>query len=242
VPDSAPLHPLRLFLLVAAVFLLFHASAAAFGSDRGQYGLLVAGIVTGATIAIESRLTGRRPREAARLLGLGRPQRRGMVAAGVVCALLLLIFAALRLLGVAITPLPGGAGLVYGLLAQAGVAEELLFRGFLFGHLRHGRTFGRAVLLSLPPFAAVHTLLFFTMPWPVALAAIGLSLVMSLPLSQLYELGGRTIWAPALLHAVAQGAIKLVVIPESAAVWLPVLWMAAAAVVPMLVFLFPRDP
>ena len=50
-----------------------------------------------------------------------------------------------------------------GLFAQAGIAEELLFRGYLFGHLREGRSFWRAALLSMPPFLAVHLLLFFQM-------------------------------------------------------------------------------
>jgi hypothetical protein len=38
------------------------------------------------------------------------------------------------------------------------------------------------------------------MSWPVALAAVGLAVVLSFPLAYLFELGGRTIWAPAILH------------------------------------------
>jgi membrane protease YdiL (CAAX protease family) len=44
------------------------------------------------------------------------------------------------------------------------VAEEVLFRGYLFGHLRRGRSFWRAAVLSMLPFVCVHLLLFFTMP------------------------------------------------------------------------------
>jgi hypothetical protein len=51
------------------------------------------------------------------------------------------------------------------------------------------------------------------MPVPVAAAATLLSLVMSFPLARLYDLGGGTIWAPALLHFVAQAGPKIAVVP-----------------------------
>ena len=102
--------------------------------------------------------------------------------------------------------------LLPGLLAQGGIAEECLFRGYLFGHLRRERSFWRAAWLSVPPFVAVHLLLFTYMPVPVAAAATLLSLVMSFPLARLYDLGGGTIWAPALLHFVAQAGPKIAVV------------------------------
>jgi hypothetical protein len=42
------------------------------------------------------------------------------------------------------------------------------------------------------------------------------------------------------VHFVVQGTIKVITYPESAAVWLPLTWMAASAVLPMLLFLVPR--
>jgi hypothetical protein len=45
------------------------------------------------------------------------------------------------------------------------------------------------------------------MPWPVALAAVLLSVVLSLPFAHLFEVGGATIWAPALLHWMAASAL-----------------------------------
>lgn len=79
------------------------------------------------------------------------------------------------------------------------------------------------------------------MSWPVALAAVGLAVVLSFPLADLFELGGRTIWAPAILHFVAQGAIKVVAPPAEAGVVLPITWMAACAVVPLLAWAW-RQP
>ena len=47
---------------------------------------------------------------------------------------------------------PGWISLLPGLFAQAGIAEEVLFRGYLFGHMRVGRTFWRAAAVSMLPF------------------------------------------------------------------------------------------
>jgi hypothetical protein len=59
---------------------------------------------------------------------------------------------------------------------------------------------------------------------------------MSFPLARLFELGGNTIWALALLHATAQGAIKVLELPGYSA--MPLVWMAASAAIPYLVFLW----
>ena len=75
------------------------------------------------------------------------------------------------------------------------------------------------------------------MPWQVALAAIVLAIVLSFPLAHLFELGGNTIWPPALVRFVVQGAIKVIGDPGEL---LPVIWMAASATLPLLVFLVPR--
>jgi len=83
----------------------------------------------------------------------------------------------------------------------------------------------------------VHLLMFLTMPWPVALAALLLSIVLSFPLSHLFELGGRTVWPPALLHFVVQGTAKLVVFSGEEASTFPIVWMGASAVLPMFVML-----
>jgi hypothetical protein len=87
------------------------------------------------------------------------------------------------------------------------------------------------------PFLTVHVVIFVSQPWPIALAAVGLSVVMSFPLAHLFELGGNTIWPPAILHFVAQGAIKVVEVDGVRGIPLPIVWMIACAVVPFLAFL-----
>lgn len=87
-------------------------------------------------------------------------------------ALLLVLPAYAWAVGGRLEMYPRWAWLVPGLFAQAGVAEEILFRGYLFRHLRRGRTFWRAALLAAAPFILVHLLLFVTLPWPLALATL----------------------------------------------------------------------
>lgn len=229
---------IRLLLGLALVFGVFHWSAIWLGSDRGQAGLVVAGIVLGALVASERSVFSRSFPATLAALGFGRPDARGLwVAVAFSVAMLLVV----PLYGLAahtsFTFWPGWMALVPGLLAQAGIAEEALFRAYLFGHLREGRTFWRAALLAMVPFAAVHVLIFTTNPWPIALAALALSVVLSVPFAHLYELGGRTIWAPAIVHAVIQGTVKLVVFPPDAATFFPLVWMAASAFLGLLVLI-----
>ena len=229
------MNSVRLALGLFVVFGLFHWSATVLGSDRGQHGILVGTLVVAATALAQWIAVGRR-RVTLRQLGLGLPRLNGLaVAAGIATLLLLIGFLTLRINAIGLTPYPGWMALIPGLFAQAGIAEEVLFRAYLFGNMRIGRTFWQAARLSMLPFVAVHLVLFALMPWPVALAAVLLSMVIAFPMARLFELGGSTIWAPALLHFVIQGAPKVIVLPEDSA-FLLLVWMVASAVVPMLVF------
>lgn len=230
----------RLLLGLLAVFTIFQWTATALGSDRGQAGLVVGLFVVAATLTVERVWFGRGFVSAARALGLGAPHRLGVFAAAGLSLLLILVIPLFVLTtGAAATLTPDWFWLLPGLFAQAGIAEEVLFRGYLFGHLRLGRTFSRAAVASMIPFAVVHLYLFTTMAWPIALAAVLLAVVLSFPLAYLFELGGGSIWPPAIVHFVMQGAVKVVAISTGAEVF-GLVWIAASAVMPMLVFLIPR--
>ena len=56
-----------------------------------------------------------------------------------------------------------------------------------------------------------------------------------LPAGTSLELGGNTIWAPALLHFVVQATVKVVVFSQGAESF-ALVWMAASATIPLLVF------
>jgi membrane protease YdiL (CAAX protease family) len=125
--------------------------------------------------------------------------------------------------------------LAAGMFAQGGVAEEVIFRGFLFRWLRRGRPFWRASVLAALPFVAAHLLLFATLEPGVAFAALFLSLSVSFPLAWLFDIGGGSIWPPAIVHAVVQGSIKLVDAGDQF-LHLAVGWMTVSAIVPWVVF------
>jgi membrane protease YdiL (CAAX protease family) len=231
----------RLVAGLVVVFALFHGVAAALGSGRGEWGLLVAAVVVGAILVYERFVLW--PAHSPVMAAFGRPAARGMWAAATVSAALILVPAlAAGQRGWTVTVADGIVATAIGVFAQAGIAEETLFRSYLFGHLRATRSFWRAAWLSLAPFAAVHLLLFWTMPLAVAAAALALSCVISFPLAWLYELGGRTVWAPAILHAASQGVIKVIVVSGPGADVLPLIWMAACAVLPLFVVVVPRKP
>ena len=221
------------------VFAVFQLLAGALDSVRGQAGLFVAGMVIAALIGVEWLFFRRSPATAVRLLGLGQPRRLGLIVALALSGLLLAVIPAYAYLQeVTIAGYPAWGWLVPGLFAQAGIAEEALFRGYLFRHLRQGRSFWRAAGLATLPFALVHLYLFWTLPWPLAAASVLLAIIISFPLAYLFELGGNTIWAPALLHFTIQSAIKVLVLPDGLTI--PLLWMAASATIPWLAFAFGR--
>lgn len=220
--------PLVVGLVVT--FLLFDTVAARLGSDRGQAGVPVCVLVVGATLLCDRWLLGEPVARSVRWFG--SPTGRGLLAALVVTVLLALVVPAYALAtGVRVSMFPGWVALIPGLVAQAGIAEETLFRGYLFGHLRRGRTFWRAVGLAAGPFVLVHLVLFARLPWSVALASVLLAAIVTVPLAYAFELGGNTIWAPAIVHAAIQGIVKVVVV-EGPAMTFALVWIAASALVP----------
>jgi membrane protease YdiL (CAAX protease family) len=144
--------------------------------------------------------------------------------------------------GAELTPRPAAAILAAGILAQGGVAEEVVFRGFLFRRLRQGRSFWRAALLSAIPFTAVHTTLFFSLDFAIALASLIVALSLSFPLAWLFERSGGSIWPPAIVHAVVQGSIKLVEARADVFMSMAVVWMIISAVAPWTLFALKSRP
>lgn len=232
---------LKLYVAAAVLYALMAWSAGALGSVRGEAGLVVGALVLAATLVLNRALFAPSFAQSVRELGLLTPHRLGMIAAAIVCVVLVACLPiAAAVTDTRLSLRSDWLWLIPGLLAQAGLAEEVVFRGFVFGRIRQARAFWSAVALSLAPFALVHLALFFTMPWPIAAASLVLSIIMTPALCQLYELGGRTIWAPALLHATAQGAIKLVDMEGANVSTLPLIWIGACAAIPQLAFFWRR--
>lgn len=236
--------PRDLALVIFFSIILWAAldrTAVLLGSTRGEAGTLVCAIVLAVAILIEVLAYGKDNRDAVYFLGFVRPDLWWLGATVVLCAALLAFFPIYgAVTGTPLTLIDNWPLLAVGLAAQGGLAEEVVFRGFLFRHIRQSTTFWRAALISAVPFIAVHLLLFATLDFPVALAALLVSVSLSFPLAKLYERGGFSIWLPALVHFVVQGAIKLVVLPDGALTQMALIWMAIAALAPWLVFLVPE--
>ena len=231
-------HSLRLIVGLVLVYAVLQGMATALESLRGEAGIGIALAVVAGLMGVECFLFQRTPALALRELGLGRPSGAGLLLAAAISGALLGVLPGFALAtGTTIALEPGWSAFLPGLFAQAGIAEEVLFRGYLFGHLRRGRSFWRAAVIATGPFVLVHLILFTSMAWPIALAAVVLSVTLSFPLARMYELAGRTIWAPAVVHTVVQGAIKVIAATGPAAAYLPLVWMAAAASLPFCVFL-----
>jgi membrane protease YdiL (CAAX protease family) len=229
------------FASFVVLWLVLDRSAAWLGSYRGEFGVAVCLIVLAAALAIEIAISRVPVWQAMFQLGLGRPAASGMIWSIFLSAAMLLFYplfaAATR------TTLDLRADwllLLPGLFAQGGIAEETVFRGFLFRHVRNGRSFTSAALFSSAPFIAVHLLLFFSMDWPIALAALLVALSISYPLAWLFERGGYSIWPCALVHFVVQGSIKLIDAPAVQLLPLAIAWMLVSAAAPWLFFLVLR--
>jgi membrane protease YdiL (CAAX protease family) len=116
-----------------------------------------------------------------------------------------------------------------------GFAEELVWRGFLFGHLRQSATFGGAVVRSMPLLALTHVPILLMSGVLVGALAVLTAIATCLPLAYLWERGGRTVWAPALLHGLI-GTWQL--FERTYPVTFSVVLLVAAIGVPLLALMF----
>lgn len=105
--------------------------------------------------------------------------------------------------------------LLVGIFAFHGLAEELVWRGYAYRRLRERRTAGRAALATMPLIAATHLPVVVSSGLMVGIAAMLVAAVTSLPLAHLFDMGRRTIWAPAVLHT-GIDTFKLLDIPADA--------------------------
>jgi membrane protease YdiL (CAAX protease family) len=225
----------------AAIYLVLERTAAQTNSLFGEYGALICGLVVATALLVEWLLFGRSPRQALGAFGLGRPSRRGLLAA-LLASLALLVYVPIFVLvtGQPVTLREGWLWIALGVFLQGGIAEELLWRGYLFRHLRATRGFWRAAAIAMIFMVAQHALLLWALPLPIAIAALAVALATSFPLAHLFEVGDNTIWGAALLHWVIQGALKVLVIPEDYLLPAQLGWMAVSVVVPYLVFVVRR--
>jgi membrane protease YdiL (CAAX protease family) len=234
---------MRVAVVFVVVYLAFDRLAAALGSTRGERGLVVSAAVL-ALAALAERWLSRSPLDRCLVaLGLRRPAPRALVAAAAVSLAMLACLPLLaRATGTDLVLRPGAPWLALGMLAQGGVAEEALFRGLLYRHLRSTRTFWRAASLSAVPFALAHVPLFFSFGPALALSALAVAISWSFPLAWLFERAGGSLWPGALLHATIQAGIKVLVDDAPTFPSLALSWTALGLAAPWLLFLLRPRP
>jgi membrane protease YdiL (CAAX protease family) len=136
-----------------------------------------------------------------RAIGLGVPVPKAIGVAVLVGGLVIAAyFVGARAIGVELQLRPEWPLVFVGALVFHGLAEELVWRGWVFGRLRDTRTFRHAVVLSMPLIALTHVPIFVANGPVVGSVALLTAAITCLPLAYLYERGGRTIWAPAIVH------------------------------------------
>ena len=202
--------------------------------------LLTSLVALGAVIAIEMVTSRCGPVRALIGLGFGRSAGRPLAVGALIGALFLVSLPVISRLTEADFELPPDWPLLaLGVLAMNGVAEEALYRGYLYRHLRQGRSFGRAVALGMVVHAASHLPILPTAGVAVWAAASVVALANFPPLAYLFERGRNTLWAPALVHG-AIDSLKLVITAETMAspggLTATFVWMGLAIVLPYVAF------
>lgn len=128
----------------------------------------------------------------------------------------LLIFFPLFAL-IANTPLatqPNWQWWVFSAVLVNGPVEETMMRGYVFRHLREGRTFWRSATLSTIYFAGYHLPLILTAGTLIGIIGVTVAVPLGFLTAYIYERGNNTIWGPALLHAVNNGLIFVFAFPD----------------------------
>jgi membrane protease YdiL (CAAX protease family) len=108
---------------------------------------------------------------------------------------------------------PEWLSLLLGVVLVNGVTEEVIHRGFVFGHLRRGRSFATAATVSAMIFAAQHLYIIVTMGWMIGLASVLLAALLAYPLAFVFD-RGNSIAGPAILHTSSNAPVMLFALPE----------------------------
>jgi membrane protease YdiL (CAAX protease family) len=210
--------------------------------DQTWSALVVTVAMFAVVLVIEGLAFKRTPREAFAALGLGRPRPRALMAAVIIVAAMLAFFPIYSIAtGTPLSLKTDWLWVLVGAVALNGLAEETLFRGFVFGHLRQaGHSFRRAGVISMLIFGAVHLFLFTSNPILVAFLATALAIAAAFPFAFLYERAGNTIWAGVILHVGAH-AFRLVEIPEAQMLTVASVWILIQFGAVFLVFAFRNN-
>jgi len=191
----------------------------------------------GAILAAERLLFSPTLRQAVRAVGLVRAPTP-IVAVAVLVSLPMWAFlpAFVWMHGASIALRPEWLYLLAGVMLVNGITEEVIHRGFVFGHLRRGRSFAAAATFSAMIFAAQHLYIIVTTGATVGLASVLLAALLAYPLAFVFERGGNSIVGPAILHTSSNAPVTVLAMPDDALAAALVPHMAVVLVSLYLVF------
>jgi membrane protease YdiL (CAAX protease family) len=220
--------------LVAAAFVV----PASVPAPVRQTLLGVVGI--GGIAVAERMLFGPGWRRTVAALGFVAPRPRAVAAAVVASLPMWLFLPGYGWLGGERFPLDRDwPGILLGVILVNGIAEEVIHRAFIFGHLREIQPFRASATRAAVIFGLQHLYLLVTTGAVAGTASVLLALVVAFPLAFLYERGGNSLAGPAILHSSSNAPMMLFVIPDTArGVLLPHIAVVMASM--CLIFAFRR--
>jgi membrane protease YdiL (CAAX protease family) len=169
----------------------------------------------GAILVAERMLFSNSLKETLRAVGFVRARKSTLEVALLVS---LPMWAFLPLLawttGTAMDLRPEWLSLLLGVVLVNGVTEEVIHRGFVFGHLRRGRSFATAATISAMLFAAQHLYIIVTTGWTTGLASVLLAALLAYPMAFVFERGANSIAGPAILHTSSNAPVMILAPPE----------------------------
>ena len=198
--DGAPMRPVAFLVTFLGAWTVLDRLVP---SPLRAGGSAVALLAAGTVLVVGEIAFGRHrsPKALVARLGLGRPDPRAIVAALVVAgAVVATTVGGARLLGIDLELRPRWPEVLIGVVLFHGIAEELVWRGFAFGHLRRSAAFWRAIARSIPLIALTHVPIIFGNGVAIGSLAVLSAATTCLPLAYLWERGGHTIWGPAIVH------------------------------------------
>ena len=195
----------------------------------------------GAIVVAERALFSRTAGDAARAIGFVHARRPALVLAALVSVPMWTFLPLLAWSqGVPVGVRPDWLLILAGVALVNGIAEEVIHRGFCFGHLRQGRAFGTAAALSALLFTVQHLYLVVTMGWTVGMAAVLLAALLAFPLALVFERGGRSIGGPAILHTSSNAPVMVLALPSDFVATALVPHMVVVLISLCLVFAVPQ--
>lgn len=233
----------KLYLIFIAAFLVMHFTG--YMLMQLPYILNAAVVyiaVFTAVMVLSKWLYGKNLKSTIHDTGFHKTKMSGLVPGIFVSAALLCMYPILgNLLNTEIRLADSWQWNAIGLTLTAGFAEEMIFRGFLFGQLRRQTSFKKAVIISAIIFTIAHLLLFTYMSWPIALLSTILAIGLSVPFAYLFEHGGNTIWSPALVHTTIRTIGLVFTTHDENYLTLASAWIITSLLIPYLVLLFYKS-